>query len=75
MHTKTDQIRAAWATGDQIGALRIAARFFHCSADQSHEARRRRLKSPAILHQLGKPPLETVMAALRRWRQLERAKN
>jgi hypothetical protein len=28
MQTKTDQIRAAWTAGDQIGALRIAAQFF-----------------------------------------------
>jgi hypothetical protein len=30
---KTDQIRAAWATGDRISALRIAAWFFDRSAD------------------------------------------
>jgi hypothetical protein len=28
MNRKTDRIRAAWAAGDQIRALRIAARFF-----------------------------------------------
>jgi len=28
MQSKTDQIRAAWFRGDQIGALRIAAQFF-----------------------------------------------
>jgi hypothetical protein len=28
MHNKTDQIRHAWAAGDTIGALRIAAKFF-----------------------------------------------
>jgi hypothetical protein len=28
MKCKTDKIRAAWAGGDKIGALRIAARFF-----------------------------------------------
>jgi hypothetical protein len=33
MQTKTDQICAAWATGDSIGALRIAARFFDRSTD------------------------------------------
>jgi hypothetical protein len=26
--SKCDKIRAAWVTGDQVGALRIAARFF-----------------------------------------------
>jgi hypothetical protein len=30
---KVDQIRTEWAAGDRIGALRIAARFFHRSAD------------------------------------------
>ena len=33
MNRKTDQIRAAWAAGDRIGALRIAARFFDRSID------------------------------------------
>jgi hypothetical protein len=33
MQTKTDQIRAAWLAGDQIGALRIAAQFFDRSED------------------------------------------
>jgi hypothetical protein len=28
MDCKVDKIRIAWAAGDQIGALRIAARFF-----------------------------------------------
>jgi hypothetical protein len=30
---KTDQIRIAWAAGDRIGALRIAARFYDSSND------------------------------------------
>jgi hypothetical protein len=29
---KTDQIRTAWAAGDRIGAMRIAAQFFDRSA-------------------------------------------
>jgi hypothetical protein len=33
MSCKTDQIRTAWATGDRIGALRIAAQFFDRSND------------------------------------------
>jgi hypothetical protein len=32
MDCKLDKIRAAWAAGDQISALRIAARFFDRSA-------------------------------------------
>ncbi len=31
--TKTAKLRAAWAKGDKIGALRIAARFFDRSND------------------------------------------
>jgi hypothetical protein len=30
---KTDRIRTAWAAGDQIAALRIAARFFDRSLE------------------------------------------
>ena len=33
MKCKSDQIREAWAAGDQIGALRVAARFYDRSAD------------------------------------------
>jgi hypothetical protein len=33
MKRKTDQIRATWDAGDQIGALRIAARFFDRSVE------------------------------------------
>ena len=32
MRSKTGTIRALWATGDRIGALRIAAKFFDRSA-------------------------------------------
>src|SRR5262249_33425647 len=34
-YRKTDQIRTAWAAGDRIRALRIAARFFDRSTDTS----------------------------------------
>jgi hypothetical protein len=33
MISKCDQLRAAWAVGDKISALRIAARFFDRSDD------------------------------------------
>ena len=33
MNCKSDQIRAAWATGDRIGALPVAAQFFDRSID------------------------------------------
>ena len=65
MHTKTDQIRAAWATDGQIGALRIAARFF----DRSNETMifKRGMDAnnhPSFYRQLGKVPQELVAAAL-----------
>jgi hypothetical protein len=33
MNPKIDQIRTAWAAGNRVGALRIAARFFDRSMD------------------------------------------
>jgi hypothetical protein len=43
MDSKTDRIRTAWAAGNRIGALRIAARFF----DRSLETK---ISSAAWLH-------------------------
>jgi hypothetical protein len=65
MQTKTDQIRAAWLAGDQIGALRIVARFF----DRSNETMifKRGMDAnnhPGFYRQLGKEPQELVAAAL-----------
>jgi hypothetical protein len=65
MHTKTDQIRAAWVIGDRIGALRIAAQFF----DRSNETMifKRGMDAnnhPGFYRQLGKEPRELVTAAL-----------
>ena len=65
MRSKTDQIRTAWLAGDQIGALRIAARFF----DRSNETMifKRGMDAnnhPGFYRQLGKAPQELVTAAL-----------
>jgi hypothetical protein len=65
MHSKTDQIRAAWFRGDRIAALRIAARFF----DRSNETMifKRGMDAnnhPGFYRQLGKVPQELVTAAL-----------
>jgi hypothetical protein len=62
---KTDQIRATWAAGDRVGALRIAARFF----DRSENTRAFKRGIDAFNHpdfytQLGKEPRELVNAAL-----------
>jgi hypothetical protein len=64
MKCKTDKIRAAWAGGDRIGALRLAARFFDRSADtltfkrgiDAHN-------NPGFYWQLGKDPAQLVRIA------------
>ena len=63
--TKTDQIRAAWAAGDRIGALRIAACFFDRSA--ATKAFRRGMdahNNPQFYRQLGKDPELLIGTAL-----------
>ena len=65
MKCKTDKIRAAWAAGDRVGALRIAARFFDRSTDtltfkrgiDAHN-------NPAFYRQLGEDPAQLVRSAL-----------
>jgi hypothetical protein len=63
--SKTDQIRAAWAVGDRLGALRIAARFF----DRSDVTKtfKRGLDAnnhPKFYRQLGKDPDQLTARAL-----------
>src|SRR5262249_30571086 len=63
MNCKTDQIRTAWAAGDRIGALRIAARFFDRSTDTKIFKRgMNAYNNPEFYRQLGKDP-ELLMAA------------
>ena len=65
MRSKTDQIRAAWLAGDQIGALRIAARFFDRSTDTRIFKRGMDANNhPDFYAQLGKEPQELITAAL-----------
>jgi hypothetical protein len=60
---KTDQIRTAWATGNQIGALRIAPRFFDRSIDtKTFKRGMDPYNNPDFYRQLGKDP-ELLMAA------------
>jgi hypothetical protein len=55
MNRKTDQIRSAWAAGDRIGALRIAARFFDRSMDTGTFKRGMdAYNNPGFYRQLGK---------------------
>ncbi len=58
MKCKVDQIRDAWAAGDQIGALRIAARFFDRS-DSTLTFKRgmSAYNNPDFYRQLGQEPL------------------
>jgi hypothetical protein len=65
MNCKTDKIRAAWAAGDRIGALRIAAQFFDRSEDTIAFKRGMDANNhPGFYRQLGKAPQELVTAAL-----------
>jgi hypothetical protein len=65
MRNKTDQIRSAWAAGDEIGALRIAAQFFDRSADtRTFKRGIDALNHPGFYTQLGKEPQELIAAAL-----------
>jgi hypothetical protein len=62
---KTDQIRAVWASGDRIGALRMAAQFFDCSNETMIFKRGMDANNhPDFYRQLGKEPQELVTAAL-----------
>ena len=62
---KTDPIRNAWATGDRIGALRIAAQFFDRSTDTRIFKRGMDANNhPDFYRQLGKVPQDLVTAAL-----------
>jgi hypothetical protein len=66
MRCKTDQIRTAWFRGDQIGALRIAARFFDRSLDTKTFKRGMDAhNNPGFYRQLGKEPEQIVGNALK----------
>ena len=67
MISKCNKIRAAWATGDRAGALRIDGRFFDQSADtlifkRGMDAH----NNPRFYQQLGQEPDQITAAALRR---------
>jgi hypothetical protein len=65
MRSKTQQVRDALACGDQIGALRIAARFFdRSSATQIYKRGIKEHDHPDFYRQLGKQPYEIIAAAM-----------
>jgi hypothetical protein len=65
VNRKTDQIRAAWAAGDQIRALRIAARFFDRSTDtKTFKRGMDAYNNPGFYSQLGKEPEQLIATAL-----------
>jgi hypothetical protein len=68
--TKLDSIRAAWAAGDRLGALRIAARFFDRSgATKAFKRGMDAHNNPEFYRQLGKDPdllLRTALELLAR---------
>jgi hypothetical protein len=62
---KCDKIRAACATGDQVGALRIASRFFDRSeATKTFKRGMDAHNNPAFYRQLGKDPDLLLSGAL-----------
>jgi hypothetical protein len=64
MDRKTDQIRAAWAAGNQIAALRIAARFFDRSMDtKAFKRGMDAYNNPSFYRQIGKDPERLTAAA------------
>jgi hypothetical protein len=65
MKRKVDQIRDAWNGGDQIGALRIAARFFDRSSETEIFKRGMDAHNHADFYrQVGKVPEQLVKTAL-----------
>jgi hypothetical protein len=65
MRSKTDQIRTAWASGDRIRALRIAAQFFDRSdATKTFQRGVDANNHPGFYRQIGHEPQELITAAL-----------
>jgi hypothetical protein len=63
--SKCDKISAAWAAGDRVGALRIAARFFDRSdATKTFKRGMDAHNNPGFYRQIGKDPDSLLSAAL-----------
>ena len=66
--SKCSKIREAWASGDRIGALRIAARFFDRSEDtQIFKRGMNAFNNPEFYRQLRQDPDQITTAALHCW--------
>jgi hypothetical protein len=65
MSSKINKVRAAWAAGDRIGALRMAARFFDRSADtKSFKRGMDAHNHPDFYRQVGRDPEKILAQAL-----------
>jgi hypothetical protein len=64
MSSKISKVRSAWAAGDRMGALRIAARFFDRSEDTKSFKRIDAHNYPDFYRQVGKNPEHIVAEAL-----------
>jgi hypothetical protein len=65
MNSKISKVRSAWASGDRVGALRIAARFFDRSADTKSFKRGMNAHNyPEFYRQIGKNPEQILAEAL-----------
>jgi hypothetical protein len=70
VNSKCEQIRAAWAAGDKISALRIAAHFFDRSDDtKTFKRGMDAYNNPSFYRQLGKDPDRMMAEALARLAQ------
>jgi hypothetical protein len=65
MDSKSNQVRNAWAAGDQIGALRIASRFYDRSNDTLLFKRGMSAhNNPRFYRQIGEEPAQIIKGAL-----------
>jgi hypothetical protein len=65
MSSKISRVRSAWAAGDRIGALRIAARFYDRSADTiSFKRGMDAYNYPDFFRQIGRDPEQILAEAL-----------
>lgn len=63
--TKLSQLRSAWSAGDQLGALRIAARFPSLGAEKRAIGQAwAAAQNPAFYRQLGHDPATLIQEGL-----------
>lgn len=65
METKLSKLKAMWAAGDRIGALRMAARFPRLGEEKTVITQAwAAANNPAFYRQLGKSPEDLVEAGM-----------